>query len=59
MENKAKKELSNKDLDILIEGLQEYKNQGVIDPWVLSDGTKIEPLDILIELKELRTLTHK
>jgi len=54
----SKTKISNKHLDILIKGLQAYKDDGVIDPWVLGDGTKIEPLDALIELKELR-LTHK
>lgn len=48
------KKVSDKNLAILIEGLQEYKKDGVIDPWVLGDGTIIEPLNILIELKELR-----
>ena len=42
------------DLDILIESLNEYKKSGVVDPWVLSDDTIIQPLDVLIELRELR-----
>jgi hypothetical protein len=46
--------VNNENLDILIEGLSEYKKKGVIDPWVLDDGTTIEPLDVLIELRELR-----
>jgi len=46
--------ISSSDLNVLIRSLQEYKAQGVSDPWVLSDGTKIEPLDALLELKELR-----
>ena len=46
--------VSNENLDILVSGLQEYKVNGVTDPWVLDDGTIIEPLDVLIELKELR-----
>ena len=41
-------------LDDLIYGLKGYKANGVVDPWLLSDGTIIEPLDVLIELRELR-----
>lgn len=52
--DKKKKRITNTDLNALIEGLAEYKDHGVIDPWILSDGTTIEPLDILVELKELR-----
>ncbi len=48
------KKVTHKNLEILIQGLQEYKDKGVIDPWILDDGTIIEPLDILIELQELR-----
>ncbi len=44
------------DLAILIDCLQDYKKLGVEDPWILNDGTKIEPLDILIELKHLRNI---
>ena len=47
--------ISDKDLDALIEGLTEYRDKGVRDPWVLSDGTIIEPLDVIKELKELRS----
>lgn len=46
--------MSDEKLDVLISGLQKFKARGVVDPWVLSDGTVVEPLDILIELKELR-----
>lgn len=46
--------IASEDLDALIEGLQQYKDQGVVDPWLLSDGTIIEPLDVLIELQALR-----
>lgn len=46
--------ITDKHLHILIEGLQAYKDDGVIDPWVLADGTLIEPLDVLRELSELR-----
>lgn len=52
-----KSKISGPDLDALIEGLKEYKRRGVVDPWVLSDGTTIEPLDALEELRELRTLS--
>ncbi len=45
---------SDEELDILIEGLQRYKNEGVIDPWILSDNRVIEPLAVLEELRELR-----
>ena len=46
--------ISNEDLEILIAGLEEYKKSGVHDPWVLSDGREIEPLDVLKELLEFR-----
>lgn len=46
--------VTNEDLLTLIEGLEEYKSKGVIDPWVLSDGSIIEPLDVLKELYNLR-----
>lgn len=41
---------SDATLETLIAGLEEYKNAGVVDPWILSDGTKVEPLEILKEL---------
>ena len=46
--------ISDETLAILINGLQEYKNDGVIDPWVLSNGAIIEPLEILKELRGYR-----
>jgi len=46
--------ISNDNLDLLIDGLLSYKQKGVNDPWVFSDGTKVEPLDVLIELRVLR-----
>lgn len=48
------KKIDDKALDDLIYGLKGYKANGIVDPWVLSDGTIIEPLDVLIELRELR-----
>ena len=48
--------ISDKHLNILIEGLTQYKKEGIWDPWVLEDGTTIEPLDVLVELKEFREL---
>lgn len=51
------KRVSDADLEILICGLSDYKKQGVIDPWLLDDGTTIEPLDVLVELQELRKRT--
>ena len=48
--------ISNKHLDILIKGLTQYKKEGIRDPWVLDDGTTIEPLDALVELKAFREL---
>lgn len=41
-------------LATLIKGLEEYKADGVIDPWVLDSGEMIEPLDVLLELQEFR-----
>lgn len=46
--------VSDRNLTLLILGLRAYKEAGVIDPWVLSDGTVIEPLDILVELRSFR-----
>jgi hypothetical protein len=46
--------IKDADLDALIEGLFYYKEKGVDDPWILEDGTVIEPLDILVELRDLR-----
>lgn len=54
MSSRSKRRVSDEKLDVLISGLQKFKARGVVDPWVLSDGTVVEPLDILIELKELR-----
>ena len=48
--------ISNDQLDTLIESLTVYQRQGVIDPWVLSDGSIIEPLDVLWELRAFRNL---
>lgn len=50
------KKVSDENLEILIEGLEEYKAKGVFDPWVLEDGTIIEPLDVLKELQDLREM---
>lgn len=50
------KKVSDENLEILIEGLEEYKSQGVFDPWVLEDGTIVEPLHVLKELQDLREL---
>ena len=51
--------ITDEKLDVLIAGLQQYKDKGVIDPWVLDDGTQIEPLDVLVELKEAREKAWK
>ena len=50
----ALQRVSNKKLHILLEGLQQHKDAGIKDPWVLSDGTKIEPLDVLKDLYDER-----
>lgn len=47
--------ITNENLDILIEGLQKYADKGVVDPWYLSNGDIIQPLEALKELKELRS----
>lgn len=47
--------MTDEQLDTLIAGLQEYADDGVIDPWVLDDGSVIQPLDALKELKTYRT----
>lgn len=46
--------VSNEVLDTLIVSLDQYKKAGIIDPWVFEDGSIVEPLDVLRELKELR-----
>ncbi len=46
--------ITDKQLYDLIIGLEKYKENGVVDPWILGDGTLIEPLDVLKELRELR-----
>ena len=46
--------ISTEALTILIEGLEGYKQRGIIDPWVLGDGTMIEPLAVLQELRQYR-----
>lgn len=51
MKNKV---VTDEMLNTLIKGLEEYKEKGVIDPWLLEDGSIIEPLDVLKELRELR-----
>lgn len=48
--------ISDENLEKLIKGLQDYKDEGVVDPWILRDGTIIEPLDVLKELRELRLI---
>lgn len=49
------KEISQEHLAVLIQSLEDYKGKGIIDPWVLNDGTIIEPLDVLKELKLRRS----
>lgn len=49
--------VSDENLDILIAGLTDYRLEGIVDPWVLSNGMVIDPLDVLTELKELRNGT--
>lgn len=51
---KIMKKITDQELSILINGLTDHKRKGVIDPWVLADGAIIEPLDVLLELQELR-----
>lgn len=51
--------VSAKHLNLLIQCLQDYKKRGVTDPWVLDDGTEIEPLSVLTELKALRNAYAK
>lgn len=46
--------ITDAQLDDLIVGLQEYKDKGVVDPWVFEDGTTVEPLEVLRELQEFR-----
>ena len=52
------KKVSDANLKVLINGLQAYKDNGIVDPWIMSDGTIIDPLEILLELKELRKYNH-
>lgn len=45
-------------LKILIAGLEKYKDEGVVDPWVLDTGEIIEPLEVLKELLASRELVE-
>lgn len=47
--------VSDQALATLIASLEQYKAEGVIDPWLLSDGTVIEPLDVLTDLRHQRS----
>jgi hypothetical protein len=42
--------VSDQQLALLIESLEAYAKDGVFDPWVLSNGEIIQPLDVLKEL---------
>ena len=46
--------ITDAQLDTLIDGLEAYAKSGVSDPWLLSDGTVIEPLHVLYELRAWR-----
>ena len=46
--------ISDKVLADLIYALKGYKANGINDPWLLSDGSIVEPLDTLVELQQLR-----
>lgn len=48
--------ISDDQLDTLIEGLQVYAKKNVYDPWYLIDGSIVQPLDALLELRSLRKL---
>lgn len=48
------KRITDENLDALIFSLAAYKEQGIVDPWILDDGTEIQPLDTLMELQEWR-----
>ena len=51
--------VSDLHLTTLIEGLTQYRLQGIRDPWVLSDGTEIDPLHVLVELRAYRKAVTK
>jgi hypothetical protein len=44
--------INEETLALLITALEEYKDDGVYDPWVLSDGRHIQPLDALYDLRD-------
>lgn len=46
--------VSDQNLDILITALDAYAHQGVYDPWYLSNGDVVQPLDVLKELRAAR-----
>lgn len=51
--------ITDKELQLLIDSLKKYRDQDMIyDPWVFSDGTIIEPLDVALELQEWRRKTR-
>lgn len=50
------KKVSDVDLAILIDVFRRSQERNMKDAWVMPDGEKVEPLDVLIELQELRQL---
>ncbi len=50
------KKISDVDLAILIDWLWLHKKMDVDDSWKMNDGTEIDPLEVLIELRDLRKL---
>lgn len=46
--------LTDENLSALIQGLEDYRNAGVYDPWILDNGTSIDPLEVLYELRSFR-----
>ena len=50
------KPISDIDLATLIDWLWLHKKAGIDDSWKMSDGTEIDPLQVLTELRNLREL---
>lgn len=46
--------VSDEMLALLIASLEQYRDEGVWDPWILVDGRTVDPLDALLDLRDER-----
>lgn len=54
MKHLSYEKVSDTDLTVLIAGLLADKKRGLVSSWRLSRGKRIEPLDVVLELRDLR-----